>query len=127
MTSNKNILIIGLDPFILDFTSPDFIPGLTAEKVMNGLNSSIKELVELGYNAELCLTDFGQTASAVAQEHLQNKQFDVILIGAGVRVPPSNFLLFEKLINTVHQFAPKGKICFNTNPMDTAESIKRWL
>jgi hypothetical protein len=49
------------------------------------------------------------------------------MIGAGVRLPPSNFMLFEKLVNTTHDNAPHAKIIFNTNPHDTAESIKRWL
>ena len=50
-----------------------------------------------------------------------------ILIGAGVRTNPSNFLLFEKLINVVHEHAPQAKLCFNQLPSDIAEAVKRWL
>jgi len=35
-------------------------------------------------------------------------------------------LLFEKLINLVHEHAPGAKICFNTTPADTAEAVQRW-
>jgi hypothetical protein len=49
------------------------------------------------------------------------------MIGAGVRANPSNLLLFEKLINVVHEHAPQAKICFNTVPSDTADAVKRWL
>ena len=33
---------------------------------------------------------------------------------------------FERLVNAVHESAPRAKICFNTNPGDTAEAIQRW-
>ena len=63
----------------------------------------------------------------VVQDHLQQKRFDVVLIGAGIRTIPGNFLLFEKLINVVHAHAPQAKLCFNTKPTDTAEAVQRWL
>ena len=75
----------------------------------------------------MCLTDFGETAEAVVEGVLKQKQFDCILIGAGVRGVPSNFLLFEKLINVVHEHAAQAKLCFNTLPSDTAEAVKRWI
>jgi hypothetical protein len=49
------------------------------------------------------------------------------LIGAGIRLIPSSFLLFEKLINVVHANAPQAKLCFNTKPSDTAEAVMRWV
>jgi hypothetical protein len=50
-----------------------------------------------------------------------------VLIGAGIRAMPGNFLLFEKLINVVHANAPQAKLCFNTRPTDTAEAVMRWI
>ncbi|RLS30157.1 MAG: hypothetical protein DWH80_10785 [Planctomycetota bacterium] len=76
-------------------------------------------------NAHYCLTDFGQTAEAIVTAQLQRRQFDCILIGASVRAVPSNFILFEKLINVVHEHAPRSKICFNTKPSDTLEALQR--
>ena len=58
---------------------------------------------------------------------LSRKTFDCVLIGAGVRLDPEHFLLFEKLINVVHEYAPKAKICFNTSPGDTAAAVMRWV
>ncbi len=129
MTNKKNVLIIGIDPKHLDFSSPEFaaMPGLTAEKVFMGITGSIKALNEIGYNAELCWTDLGDTAIDVLKNHLQKTAFDCVLIGAGIRKPDSNFSLFENMINAVHEFAPKAKICFNTNPMDTVQSVQRWV
>jgi hypothetical protein len=71
---------------------------------------------------ELCLTDLGKTAEAFVRDRLRQKQFDCILIGAGVRTIPKYFILFEKLINVVHEHAPQAKLCFNTKPSDTAEA-----
>ena len=127
MTERKSVLIVGLDPALIDFSQPGYEPGMDAAKVMAGLKSSEEELTHLGYNVQTCLTDFGETAEMVLQAKLQQKQFDCVLIGAGVRGNPSNFLLFEKIINVVHAHAPRAKLCFNTLPSDTAAAVKRWL
>jgi hypothetical protein len=129
MANKKHILLIGIDPSLIDFSSPEFaaFPGLNAEKVEAGIKGSIAELSGLGYETQLCWTDFGQTAASVVQKALQNNSYDGILIGAGIRVPVANFILFEQLINVLHEHGPKAKICFNTNPRDTVASIQRWL
>jgi hypothetical protein len=127
MTDKKSVLVVGLDPTLIDFSLPGYAPGMDATKVLSGLKSSEEELTRLGYSVQMCLTDFGETAEAVLQNRLKQKRFACILIGAGVRANPSNFLLFEKLINVVHEYAPQAKICFNTMPSDTAEAVKRWL
>ena len=128
-TARRSALIIGLDPDLIDFSSPDFaaFPGMTAAKVLAGVTAAEEGLKALGYDAQHCLTDFGQTAEAVVTAQFQRRQFDCILIGAGVRTVPSNFILFEKLINVVHEHAPRSKICFNTKPSDTLEALQRWI
>jgi hypothetical protein len=127
MASGKNVLVIGLDPTLIDFSQPGYPPEMNATKVFAGLKSSEDELTGLGYSVQMCLTDFGETAETVVQNALNQKRFDCVLIGAGVRAVPSNFLLFEKLINVVHEHAPQAKICFNTMPHDTAAAVKRWI
>ena len=92
----------------------------TAAKLATRLRS-------LGYEADLCLTDFGATAERVVEDKLRAKAYDCVLIGAGIRVIPSSFMLFEKLINVVHANAPQAKLCFNTKPSDTAEAVLRWV
>ena len=129
MTQPKTVLIVGLEPELIDFSSPDFaaFPGLNAAKVRSALEADAAKLKSLGYEAEMCLTDFGATAEATLRDHLRRQRFDCVLIGAGVRAVPSNLLLFEKLINVVHNSAPHAKICFNTKPDDTAAAIQRWI
>ena len=119
--------MIGLDPALIDFSQPGYLPGMDATKVLAGLRSSEAELTRLGYRVQMCLTDFGETAETVVQSQLKQKRFDCILIGAGVRTNPSNFILFEKLINVVHEHASQARLCFNTMPSDIAAAVKRWL
>jgi hypothetical protein len=127
-SEEKRVLIIGLDPSLIDFSSPEFaaFPGLDAEKILEGITAAEVGLNALGYDAEHCLIDFGQTAETVVTAKLQKSRFKCILIGAGVRAVASNFILFEKLINVVHVHAPNSKICFNTNPSDTQDALQRW-
>ena len=129
MTSKKSVLFIGIEPTKLDFSSPDFAdkPGLTAEKISAGLEADIRNLTELGYDAKLCLIDLGETAESQVRQDLQAKKYDCVVIGAGIRALPSNFMLFEKLINVVHEHAPQARICFNAQAGDTAEAVQRWV
>jgi len=127
--ARKNVMIVGLDPALIDFSHPDWaaFPGMNAARVMAGLTADQERLKAIGYDARICLTDFGETAEAVVLAQLKEKPLDCILIGAGVRVIPSHFILFEKLINLVHEHAPHARICFNTKPTDTAEAVRRWI
>lgn len=129
MTDKKSVLVIGLQPTLIDFSDPDYAPypGMNAAKVLAVLEASEDRLKNLGYDVQMCLIDFGETAEAVVLDQLKQKRFDCILIGAGVRTIAGNFILFEKLINVVHEHAPQAKLCFNTNPNDTAEAVQRWL
>jgi hypothetical protein len=127
MADKKSVLVVGLDPALIDFSTPGWAPGMTADKVLAGIKSSEEELIRLGYTVQTCMHDFGETAETVVRTQLQQKPFDCVLIGAGVRTNPSNFFLFEKLINVVHEHAPRAKICFNQLPADIGASVQRWI
>ena len=124
MTAGKSVLLIGFEPTLLDYTN---IPDLYAEKVMAALKADEARLRGLGYEVELCLHDLGETAESFVRDRLKQKQFNCILIGAGLRTIPKYFILFEKLINVVHEHAPQAKLCFNTKPSDSAEAVQRWI
>jgi hypothetical protein len=124
MKQAKSVVVIGFDPSVVDYSR---WPGLDAEKLRAALGGARDDLNARGYNTEICYIDLGRTAEAVVKQALSQKAFDCVLIGAGVRTDPDHFLLFEKLINVVHQHAATAKICFNTNPSDTAAAIMRWV
>ena len=72
--------------------------------------------------------DDGKTAEAALTAELSSSGYDYIMVGAGLRIVSPYFLLFEKLINVIHRHAPAStKICFNTNPSDTADAVRRWV
>ena len=122
--AKTQVLVIGLEPDFVDFSA---MPGMSAEKVRAGLEADRARLAALGYDAELCLTDLGDTAADVVARKLAEKSFNCVVIGAGIRTIPTYFLLFEQLLNVVHEGAPKARICFNTKPSDTAEAVQRWV
>ena len=124
----KKVLIIGFDPTLLDFSSPELAhANLTAEKVLAGLKADGERLKALGYEPTPCLVDLGETAESVIRRHLGETSFECICIGAGIRVNPKFFLLFERIVNVTRELAPQAKLCFNTKPSDTAEAIQRWV
>jgi hypothetical protein len=123
MTMRKNVLLIGLDPAVVDYAK---WPGLTPEKLRGGLEGDVARMGEAGYDARLCFVDHGQTAAATVEAALAGTRFDAILIGAGVRTDPAELHLFERLINLVHEKAPGARICFNTGPTDSLAAVQRW-
>ena len=122
--AKRSVLAIGIDPSFVDYGA---FPALTAELVGSYIETQIERLRTLGFEAQSCLIDLGDTAEAVAAAALRSRKFDCVVIGAGPREPPERLHLFEKIINLVHVFAPEARICFNTTPADTAEAVRRWV
>ena len=121
------LLLLGLDPDIVDYSKAP-VPGLTAAKVRSAIEADRAKLEELGYSVTVLYVDAGEKAEALLADTLATDRYDCIMIGAGLRTVPPYFLLFEKLINVIHQRAPAStKLCFNTNPTDTAEAVQRWV
>lgn len=121
----KRVLLIGIDPALVDFSRST--AGRTVEGVTAAGNAAVAQLQSLGYEVQNCLIDLGETAAAVVVQALMERPVDCILIGAGIRGLPQHTLLFEQVINAIHQHAPTAKLCFNTNPNDTAEAVLRWI
>lgn len=125
MTRDKKVLMIGLDPKVVDYTH--LAVKLDEPTLRAALAADENRLRDLGYDARWLLIDRGETAEAVVSAALAEKSFDCVLLGAGIRTVPPMFLLFEKLVNLVHEKATHAKICFNTVPEDTAVSVQRWV
>jgi hypothetical protein len=125
--AKKKVLGIGIDPQLID-SNLATTTGWDANRVKLAVQDANKRLTELGYEVQNCLTDLGETAESVVSDTLSRENFDCIMIGAGVRLVPQHTVLFEKIINAVHQkAAPSSKICFNTDPGDTVEAVIRWV
>lgn len=121
-SKSKKVLLVGIDPKKLDFTKINFI---TEKELSKSLETQKQKLIAAGYDAEWCLVDLGITAEKTVKKKLSKDQYNLVLIGAGIRTLPDNFILFENLINVIHQYAPNSQIGFNTNQNDTEISVKR--
>jgi protein-L-isoaspartate O-methyltransferase len=123
----KKVLSIGINPKLIDFNLAT-TTGWDANRVKVVAQDANKRLTELGYDVQNCFVDLGETAENVVSETLSREKFDCIMIGAGVRTLPQHTVMFEKIINAIHQKAPlSSKICFNTNPGDTVQAVLRWV
>ena len=121
------VLLLGYDPETVDFSDPALPPGMTAEKVRAGIAVAMKQFAERGWEADVALIRPDETAAPAIAGHLASKNYDCVVIGAGVRLPPRGLALFEAVINAVHKAAPGAAIAFNTRPDDSADAAARWL
>jgi len=122
--TEKTVLAIGIDPVFVDYTA---LPQFTPQMFRSYIDAQLERVRGLGHDVTSCLIDLGDTAEAATAEALKSRDFDCVLIGAGLRLPAERLLLFERIINLIHRLAPKASICFNTTPADTAEAVQRWV
>lgn len=119
---------IGLDPDVIDFSSPDFaqFPGLSREQLRTANDDNVAALRDAGYDVDNCLIDFGEAGADKARRWLEAKRYDAVLIGAGVRLVANNTLLFESIVNAAHTTQPGCRFVFNRAAVATPDDIRRW-
>jgi hypothetical protein len=121
------VLFVGYVPETVDFSDPALPPGMTAEKIHAGIAVAMEQITERGWEADLCLIRPDETAGPIVARQLASKNYDCVVIGAGIRLPPRGLVLFEAVINAVHKSAPGAAIAFNTVPQDSADAAARWV
>lgn len=119
----KKVLMVGWHPTVVDYSK---YPGLDADKLEAALRADENKLNDLGFDASIGFIFSGETATEQLEQTLKDTAYDVVLIGAGVRKDNDHLLIFEKLVNVVHEHAPKARIAFNTGPTDSDVAIRRW-
>jgi hypothetical protein len=121
------ILLLGYDPETVDFSDPALPPGMTAEKVHASIAVAMQQFAQRGWEADVNLVRPDETAVPAVQRQLASKNYDCVVIGAGMRLPPRGLVLFEAVINAVRQAAPGAAIAFNSRPDDSADAAARWV
>lgn len=121
------VLFVGQLPETVDYSDPALPPGFNAEKINAGIKIAVDKISERGWQADLCMIPPDDTAVSILEEKLASAVYDCVVIGGGLRLPPKSLILFERVVNAVHKFAPKAAIALNTRPEDTAEAAARWL
>jgi hypothetical protein len=123
----KRILLLGLDPETVDFSDPALPPGMNAEKVHAGIAVALKQFTDRGWESDVGFILPDETAGPTVERQLRSANYDCVVIGGGVRLPPRNLALFEIVINAIRKAAPGAAIAFNTRPDDSADAAARWV
>ena len=79
MAIPKSVLVVGLDPALIDFSKPGYAPGMSSEKVFAGIKSSEEELARLAGPEKLSYASQGAGSTA----HLSASQLEVL---AGIKM-----------------------------------------
>src|SRR5881398_2509637 len=110
------ILMLGLDPQTVDFSDPALPPGMTVERVHAGIAVAVKQFTERGWESDVCHIRPDETAGPAVERQLRSANYDCVVIGGGVRLPPRHLALFEVVINGIRKTSPGAAIAFNTRP-----------
>jgi len=123
----KRILLLGLDPETVDYSDPALPPGMNADKVRAGIAVALKGFTDRGWASDVGYICPDETAGPTVERQVQSTNYDCVVIGGGVRLPPRNLALFEVVVNAVRKAAPGAAIAFNTRPDDSADAAARWV
>jgi hypothetical protein len=121
------ILFVGQKPETVDYSDPALPPGFDAAKINTGIAVAVAKIEERGWQGDTCMIMPDETAETVLEKQLLGANYDCVVIGGGLRIPPKNLGLFERVVNVIHKAAPRAVIAFNTRPEDTAEAAARQL
>ncbi len=121
------ILLLGLEPEAVDYSDPALPPGMNAEKIRAGIAVAVKGFTDRGWESDVGYLLPDESAGPTVERLLRSTNYDCVVIGGGVRVPPRNLALFEVVINAVRKAAPGAAIAFNTRPDDSADAAARWV
>ena len=123
----KRVVLIGFDPATVDYSDPALPPGMNAEKIHAGVKLALTDIAGRGWHPEICFIKPDETAVPTIERCLADNTYDCVVIGAGVRLPPSRLAVFEAVVNAVHCAAPRAAIALNTRPEDSGAAAARWI
>jgi len=114
------ILLVGLDPDTVDYSDPALPPGMNADKVRAGIAVAVQQFTERGWESDVGYIHADDTAGPAVAALLRSANYDCVVVGAGIRLPPRHQALFEAIIHAIRHAAPAAAIAFNTRPDDSA-------
>jgi hypothetical protein len=121
------VLFVGQKPETVDYSDPSLPPGFDAGKINAGIDIAKATMTARGWDGDLCMIAPDDSGIAALAAQLGNADYDCVVVGGGLRLPPKSLPFFERVVNAIHQNAPKAAIAFNTRPEDTAEAAARWI
>ncbi|MEU2788151.1 hypothetical protein [Streptomyces sp. NPDC007100] len=112
-------LVLGVDPHTVPQLDGDFIGA--------ALDAEMARFAEHGIEASVALLALDGSAEGKIVAALAERDWDVVVIGGGIRKPEALLTFFEQVVNLVRQHAPRAAIAFNSKVGDSVEAAKRWL
>lgn len=124
--ADTRVISIGLHPRALDYTTlPDGVDEASLTARIERGNAALREA---GFDVVLCQVDTGpDTAEEQVRAELRRAQFGLAMVGGGIRMVPEHTELFERIVNVLHEVAPRIRLCFNTAPDNTVDALRRWI
>jgi hypothetical protein len=122
IAAEPRVLVIGVDP--------TRVPGpWDPAPVVEALAAGKTRFAEAGVGAQTCLfgLDGSDDIEAVVVAALEQRPWEVVVVGGGIRKPEELVELFEKVVNLVRRHAPGAAIAFNSTPVDSYDAAARWL
>src|SRR5215470_20193551 len=108
----KSVVLIGFDPATVDYSDPALPPGMTAEKIHAGVKLALADFAARGWHGQNCFIKPDETAVATVERCVAGHVYDCVVVGTGLRLPPSRLVLFEAVVNAIHRAAPQAAIAF---------------
>ncbi|MFJ7199967.1 MULTISPECIES: hypothetical protein [unclassified Streptomyces] len=112
-------LVLGFDPHA--------VPGMDGDAMRAVLDKELARFGEHAVDASMTLIAPDESAESTVVEALSERDWDVVVIGGGIRKPGPLVTFFERVVNLVRKHAPGAAIAFNTSGGDSVEAAERWL
>ncbi|MDB5680683.1 MAG: hypothetical protein JWO16_488 [Sphingomonas bacterium] len=121
------ILLVGIDPDLVDFSDPAVPPGMNADMIRRGIRTALEEMTTAGHEPHHLYIPVDPAGVHVLSDKLAGEPFDCVVVGGGVRIPPSNLLLFEAVLNTIVRAVLRPPIALVAHPGEAAAAVARVL
>ncbi|UNS96658.1 hypothetical protein MMF93_09140 [Streptomyces tubbatahanensis] len=115
----SSVLILGFDPHA--------VPGTDGAPLRVALDGELARFADHALDASVTLLPADASAVSVAVAALTEREWDVVVIGGGIRKPEGALLFFEQVVNLVREHAPGAALAFNSGVGDTFEAARRRL
>ncbi|WP_217711584.1 hypothetical protein [Actinomadura sp. NAK00032] len=100
---------------------------MDGDAVLSLLDKDLARLHGEGIEAVSALVKINEPPEASVVAPLSQREWDVVVIGGGIRKPEPLLPLFEQIVNLVRRHAPGAAIAFNASVDDTYEAARRHL
>ena len=104
------ILLLGHEPETVDFSDPALPPGMNAEKIHAGIAVAMKQFADRGWEFDVGFIRPDETAGPTVERQLGSTNYDCVVIGAGVRLPPRT-LHYSRPSSTLFISCPRRGDC----------------